>query len=119
MWQTLAQIKWLPVSPPRQAADRRMDRRTDERSSRLASRQAGRQAGDLSFMPLVTAKMIRAHHAACQPLQNDLSGHLGRWATSPSAEQMLDGQHERIGVPATAGTAHDDLPEKTLDKNRC
>ena len=29
-----------------------------------------------------------------------LSGHLGEWATLWSAEEMMDGQHQSVGIPA-------------------
>ena len=38
--------------------------------------------------------MVRACHTPRQPLQNHPSGHLGRWATPWTAEEMLDGQHQ-------------------------
>ena len=37
--------------------------------------------------------MFWACHTPQQPLQNHSSGHLGRWATLWSAEEMLDGQY--------------------------
>ena len=32
--------------------------------------------------------------------QNHPSGYLGGWATPWSAEEMLDGQHQRVDIPA-------------------
>ena len=39
---------------------------------------------------------IGACHMPWQPLQNHPSGHLGRWATPWSAEEMLDGQLQTV-----------------------
>ena len=44
-----------------------------------------------------------------------LSRHLGGWATSWSAEGMLDGQHQKVDVPAHARTAHKGLMQKRLE----
>ena len=41
----------------------------------------------------------RPFHTPQQPLLNHPSGHLGGWAMPWSAEEMLDGQHQRVGVP--------------------
>ena len=35
-------------------------------------------------------------HAIRQPFRKDLSGHLGEWVTPWSAEEMLDGQRQRV-----------------------
>ena len=50
------------------------------------------------------------HHDSS--LQNYPSGHLRRWATPWSAEEMLDGQHQRVDVSAHARTAYKGLPQK-------
>ena len=50
--------------------------------------------------------MIWACHTPRQPRQNHPSGYLGGWATPCSAEEMLDGQHQRVDIPAYARTAH-------------
>ena len=50
--------------------------------------------------------MVRACRTPRQPLQNHPSGHLGGWATSGCAEKLLDGQHQRVNIPAHAGTAN-------------
>ena len=44
--------------------------------------------------------------ACYTPLQNNPSKHLGRWATTWSAQEMLDGQCQRVDVHANANTAH-------------
>ena len=51
----------------------------------------------------------RACHMPRQSLQNHLSGHLGKWTTPWSAEEILDGQRQRVDVAAHDGTARDDL----------
>ena len=40
-----------------------------------------------------------------QPLQNQSSKHLGGWTTPWLAEEMLDGQRQRVDIPAHAQTA--------------
>ena len=59
------------------------------------------------------SSMVRACHTPQQLLQNHPSGHLGGWATPWSAEEMLDGQHERVDVSAHAWTAHKGSCKKT------
>ena len=55
-----------------------------------------------------------------QPLQNHPSGHFWGRETSWLAEEMLDGQHQRVDIPAHARTAHiNDLQQKTLEENLC
>ena len=44
--------------------------------------------------------MFRACHTPRQPFQNHPSGHLGGCATPWSTEEMLDGQHQRLDIPA-------------------
>ena len=48
---------------------------------------------------------------------DSFSGHLGGWATPWSAEKMLDGQHQRVNIPANARTAHKGLLQKRLEKD--
>ena len=48
--------------------------------------------------------MVWAGHTPQEPLKNHSSGHLGGWATPWSAEEMLDGQHQRVDIPASART---------------
>ena len=40
-------------------------------------------------------------------------GHLGGWAT----EEMLNGEHQRVDIPAHARTAHKDLLQKRLEED--
>ena len=63
--------------------------------------------------------MVRACHTPRQPLQNHPSGYLGGWATPWSAEEMLDGQHQRVDIPAYARTAHNGLLQKRLEEDLC
>ena len=44
-----------------------------------------------------------------QPFQDHPSEHPGSWAKPWSADEMLDGQHQRMDVLAHATTAHDGL----------
>ena len=53
--------------------------------------------------------MVRACYTPRQPLQNHPSGHLGGLATPWSAEKVLDGQHQRVDIPAHARSAHKGL----------
>ena len=46
-------------------------------------------------------------------------GHLGGWATPWSAEEMLDGQHQRLNIPAHARPAHKGLLQKRLEEDLC
>ena len=41
------------------------------------------------------------------------------WATPWSAEEMLDGQHQRVDIPTHARTAHKDLLQKRLEEDLC
>ena len=66
-----------------------------------------------------TSSGIRACYTPQWPLQNHSSGRLWEWATPWSAEEMLDGQHQRVDIPAHGRTAHDDLPKKRLEVDLC
>ena len=61
--------------------------------------------------------MVQACHTPPQPLQNHPSGRLGGWVTLWSAQEMLDGQHQRVNIPANARTAHKGLLQKRLEKD--
>ena len=65
--------------------------------------------------------MVRACHTPRQPLQNHPSVHLGGWATPWSAEEVLDGQHQRVDIPALARTAHKSLLilQNRLEEDLC
>ena len=57
--------------------------------------------------------MFRACHTARQPPQSHPLGHSGRWTTPSSAEEMLDGQHQRMDISAHARTAQGPPAEMT------
>ena len=61
--------------------------------------------------------IIQACYMPWQPLQNHLSGHLGRWAMPWLAEEMLDRQHQRGDIPAHARPAHSGFLQKWLEEN--
>ena len=61
--------------------------------------------------------IVWACHPPRQPLQNHHSGHFGGRATPWSEEEMMDGQHPRVEIPAHARTAHNGLLEKRLEEN--
>ena len=53
------------------------------------------------------------------PPQSCPSEHLGRRGTPWSAEEMLDGQHQKVDIPAHARTAHKYLRQKRLEEDLC
>ena len=63
--------------------------------------------------------MVPAYHTPPQPLQNHPSGQLRPWVTQWSAEKMLDGQHQRMDIPAYARTAHEGLLQIRLEEDLC
>ena len=63
--------------------------------------------------------MVLACHTSWQPLQNHPSGHTGGWTMLWSAEEMLDGQHQRVNIPAHARAAHKGLLQKSLEEDLC
>ena len=48
--------------------------------------------------------------------QNHSSGHIGEWVTPWSAEELLNGQRERVGIPVHTRTAHNGLGRKHLKR---
>ena len=61
-------------------------------------------------------------HACCTPqqlLQNHSSKHLEGWVTLWSAEEMLDGQLQRVDIPAHARSAHKGLLQKKTGRGLC
>ena len=62
--------------------------------------------------------MVRACHTPRQPFHDSLR-HLGVWATPWSAEETLDGQHQRVDILAHARTAHKGLLQKRLEEDLC
>ena len=59
--------------------------------------------------------MSRATTASPEPSL----GHLGGWATPWSAEKMLDGQHQKVDIPAHTRTAHKGLLQKRPEGELC
>ena len=63
------------------------------------------------------------HSSAChtpqQPLQTITWGTLESWQCCDQQEEMLDGQHQRVDVPAYARTAHKGLLQKSLEEDLC
>ena len=67
---------------------------------------------------LATVKRRKlAYRTPRQPLQNHPPGHLGALATPWSAEDMLDGQHQGVDIPAHARTPHKGLLQKTPESD--
>ena len=64
-----------------------------------------------------------SHGSGCntpqQPLQNHPSGHQGEWMMPWSAEELLDGQHQRVDISASARTAHKGLLQERLEEALC
>ena len=71
------------------------------------------------FMKLSRDKLAWFWHIAHYNSFCKTPGHLGGWATSWSAEEMLDWQHQRMGALAHAGTGHDGLLQKRLEEDLC
>ena len=63
--------------------------------------------------------MVRACHISWQPLQNHSPGLLGGWVILWSVENVLDGQPQRVDIPAHARTADSGLLWKMLEENFC
>ena len=61
--------------------------------------------------------MVLACHTPQQPLKNYPSGHAGGWVTPQSAEEMLDGQHQRVGIPAYTRTAYKGCLQKRREED--
>ena len=55
-------------------------------------------------------------HTLRQPDNHHPAGHLEGWATPWSAEEMLNGQHQGVDIPAHARTDHQGLLQKRLDE---
>ena len=90
------------------------DQQLGAEQDQLPCRSTGTSSGDCQ-----ETEACLACHTPRQPLENHPSGHLGEWATPLSAEEMLDGQHHRVDVPAHARTAHEGLLQKSLEENLC
>ena len=61
-------------------------------------------------------RTVRARHTPQQLLVNHLSMHLRKWATPLSAQDELDGYHQRMNISAHAGTVHNGLLQKRLER---
>ena len=62
--------------------------------------------------------MVQACHTQRQPLQTHPLGHRGGWAMPWSTEEMLDGQYQRVDIPAHARAAHKGLLQKKREKKK-
>ena len=62
--------------------------------------------------------MVQACHGLRQPLQNHPSGRLGGQATPWLAEKVLDGQPQRVDIPAHARIAHSGIAHG-LEEDLC
>ena len=61
-----------------------------------------------------------SHATTASPKQTfQLLRHLGGWTTQWSLEEMLDGQHQRVDIPAHARTAHNRLLPRRLEEDLC
>ena len=56
---------------------------------------------------------------ACHILPHPPSWHPGGWETPWSAEEMLDGQHQRMGIPAHGRTSHKGPLQERPEENLC
>ena len=63
--------------------------------------------------------MVQARDMPRHPVRNYPSGHLGGWPTPWLAEEKLDGQSERVDIPAHARTAHKGFLQKRLEGDLC
>ena len=62
--------------------------------------------------------MVWACHATRQSSPNHSSRHPGGWAIPPSAEEMLDGQRQRVNSPVNARTTQNGLLQKQTKKKK-
>ena len=99
-----------PYLPPG-AQDQRLGAELDQ----LPCGSTGTSSGNCSETETCLA---RACHTPREPPQNHPSGHLGGWATPWSAEEMVDGQHQRVDIPAHAIAANKGLLQKRLEGDR-
>ena len=67
------------------------DQRPGAEQDQLPCGSAGTSSGNCQEPE---TRVVHACHMLRQPLQNHPSGHLGRWVTLWSAEEMLDRQHQ-------------------------
>ena len=58
-------------------------------------------------------------HATATSPKTILQWHLGGWATAWLAEEMLNGQKQRMDISAHSRTAHKGLLQKRLEEDLC
>ena len=104
-----------PLKPSARAQDRRLGTEQDQ----LSCGSTGTPGNCQETETYNVSYMVWACHTPRQPLQNHPSGHLGGWAASWSAEEMLDGQHQKVDIPAHAKTAYKGLLQKRLEEDLC
>ena len=63
--------------------------------------------------------MVQACYMPWQPLQNHPSGHLAGCAMLWSADEKLNGQHQRVDISPHAWSAHKGLLQKRLQEGHC
>ena len=80
---------------------------------------AGPQEPLLATVKETETCKVRVCHVPRQPPQNHPSRQLGGWATPWSAEETLDGQHQRADISAHARAAHKGLLQKRLGEDLC
>ena len=94
----------------------------------ISYQQLGAEQDQLPYGPTGTSSgncqemetgMFEACHMSPQPLQKHQSGHLGGWTLLWSAQEMLDGQHQRVDIPAYAITAHKGFLRRELEEDLC
>ena len=88
----------------------------DAKQDQLPCGSTGTSSGNCQKMETCT---VRTCHTPGQPPQNHPSGHLGGWATPWSADEMLDGQHQRMDTSAHASIDHKGLLQKRPEKDLC
>ena len=92
------------------------DQRLGAEQDQLPSGSTGTSSGNCQETETC---MVPACHTPRQPSQNHPSGNLGRRAAPWSAEEMLDGQHQRVDIPAHARTPHEGVLPKGLEEYLC
>ena len=85
------------------------DQRLGAEQDQLPYRSTGTSSGNCQETETC---MVRAYYVSRQPLPNHPLGHLGGWATPWSAEEMLDGQHQRVDISVHTRSDHEGLLQK-------
>ena len=86
------------------------DQRLGEEQDQLPCESTGTSSGNCQETEIC---VVSSCHMPRQPLQNHPSGHLGGWATPWSAEEMLNGQHQRVSIPAAHNCSQEPPAKKT------